>query len=308
MAKRVFVDKFFDYFIIFILGFIDAFNFGLLIIGNFVPMGINGIAVILNYVLGTESGWFTWFSLIANFPLCLLTFIFVDKDFALKTYLYVATLSITYYLLSHYTSIMDYAYHDEHNVILPVIASSVVSGLLYGFAFRRNASAGGMDVVGKLVTHIRPQLNFIWVSFAFSGLVAIASYFIMGNDIKQFILCMIFCFASAFIGNTMLKGTRSALKVEVVTTHSEEISKRIIEELHHTATVTKAEGMYRHSSYDLLLCVVNKDQLYELEQILKQYPDTFAYMTQVSSTIGQFNRPGRNFYGNIKSTDRNKKK
>jgi len=156
--------------------------------------------------------------------------------------------------------------------------------------FKRNASTGGMDVVGKLVAYLKPQLNFIWVSFSFSAIVAVASYFVMGNDVEQVILCIIFTFLSSFIGNSILKGTRSALKIEVVTVHAQEISQLIIDKLHHTATVTKAQGMYKHAEYDLLICVINKRQLYDLEQILKQFPDTFAYIIQVNSTVGLFNR------------------
>ena len=146
-----------------------------------------------------------------------------------------------------------------------------------------------MDVLGKLVAYKRPELNFIWVSFTFSALVAIAGGIVM-QDLEQAFLCVIFVFVASFIGNTMLKGTRSALKVEVVTTHAREISEKIINELHHTATVAKAEGMYKHTEYDLLICVINKSQLVDLEKILKEFPDTFAYISQVTETVGLFNR------------------
>lgn len=289
MNRQLVQKRVLDYTIIIALGIVDAINFNIFIVGNFVPMGMNGIAVLINYLAGSGSGWFSWFSLIVNLPLCLLTYFFVERSFAVKSYVYVATLSIAYYLLSQYTDITAYAYHDE-NVILPVIAASVVSGIIYGVVFKRNASTGGMDVVGKLVSALKPQLNFIWLSFTFSGMVAIASFFVMGNDIRQLILCILFSFVSSFIGNTMLKGTRSALKVEVVTTQAEEISKMIIEKLHHTATVTKAEGMFKHTEYDLLICIINKRQLYDLERILKNFPDAFAYISQVNSTVGLFNR------------------
>ncbi|MBO4573442.1 MAG: YitT family protein [Clostridia bacterium] len=270
-----------------LLGVVDSFNYSLLIIGNFVPMGINGIAVIINYIFGIESGWFSWFSLIANLPLCLLTFFLVDKGFAIKSFIYVVVLSLGVRVLQLF-GLHNYAYHNS-NSLIPVLISAVISGVIYGAVFKRNASTGGMDVVGKLVAYKRPELNFIWVSFAFSTIVAIAGWIVM-QDLEQAFLCVIFVFVASFIGNTMLKGTRSALKVEVVTTHAREISDKIINDLHHTATVTRAEGMYHHTEYDLLICVINKRQLIELEKILKEYPDTFAYISQVTETVGLFNR------------------
>ena len=115
----------------------------------------------------------------------------------------------------------------------------------------------------------------------------------MGDDIEAVFLCIIYCFTASFIGNQFLKGTRSALKVEIITQHAQEISDKIREELNHTTTLTRAQGMYKHMEYDLLICIINKTQLVDIEKILKQYPDTFAYVMQVSSTVGLFNRPGR---------------
>ncbi|MBP5177325.1 MAG: YitT family protein [Clostridia bacterium] len=290
MNKRKVAVNIHEYVIIVALAIIDSFNFSLLIIGNFVPLGLNGIGVLIQYLVGSESTWFSWFALIANLPISILAFIFVDKQFAVKSFLYVFTLSIAYFIISRFTDISaKYAFQPD-NKLLPVIASGVLSGVIYGLVFKRNASTGGMDIIGKLVVYKKPQLNFIWVSWSFSTIVAVMCFFVMGNSFEQLILCVIFTFVATYIGNNILKGTRSAIKVEVVTVHAKEISEKIIEQLHHTATVVKAQGMYKHGEYDLLICVVNRRQLYDLEQILKPFPDTFAYISQVNSTVGLFNR------------------
>ena len=289
MERRKVSRLIYEFALITVLAVIDSFNFSLLIIGNFVPMGLPAVGVMIQHVVGAESAWFSWFSLISNFPICVILFILFDKQFAVKSFVYVAVLSISYFLISHFTNITDYTYHSD-NVLLPVLASSVLSGLIYGVMFNMNASTGGMDVIGKIVSYIKPQLNFIWVSFGFSALVAVSSYFVMGNSVEQVILCIIFTFTASFIGSNILKLRRSAVKVEIVTVHAKEISEKIIERLHHTATLTKARGMYTNNDYDLLICIINKRQQYDLEQILKEYPDTFAYVSQVNSTVGLFNR------------------
>ena len=281
-----------DYALIVFLGLIDSLSYAVLIVRNFIPMGMNGIAVMIEYATSYSGGWFAWFSLIVNFPFCLLTFIFVDKQFALRSYVYVATLALGYVM---WQAIGVPAYHEPNETLIPVIAAGVVSGIIYGFVFMRNASTGGMDVVGKLVAYKKPEFNFIWISFILSAMVAVASGFVMKSadqfyNIKQVFLCIIFSFTAASIGDFIFKGTRRALKVEVVTHHAEEISQRIIYELHLTTTVTHAQGMFRHEEYDLMICIINKRQLVELEKILKAYPDTFAYISQVNSTLGLFNR------------------
>ena len=107
-------------------------------------------------------------------------------------------------------------------------------------------------------------------------------------NIEPVLLCFVYCFTSSKAGDTILKGYKTALKFEVVTSHPNEISAEIIQKLKHTATVVHAEGMFSHQSKELLICVVNKNQIVEFERIVKKYPETFAYLSTVSETMGNF--------------------
>ena len=66
------------------------------------------------------------------------------------------------------------------------------------------------------------------------------------------------------------------------------ISKEIITELKHTATLIPAKGMYSGRDTDLLLCVCHKYQVAKLRKIIEKYPGTFATVSAVSDTIGNF--------------------
>ena len=95
------------------------------------------------------------------------------------------------------------------------------------------------------------------------------------------------CFDIAKEGyvNLMLANDKHSL-------NPEEISRDIIEKLHHTATLSTGTGMYSHEEKQILTCVVNKKQIVDMEKILKQYPETFAYIVPVNDTIGFFRRHG----------------
>ena len=90
------------------------------------------------------------------------------------------------------------------------------------------------------------------------------------------------------MGDLILKGYKNALKFEVVTSYPEEISKEIIEKLKHSATVVHAQGMYTHTEKALLICVINKHQIIDFENIIKKYEGTFAYISSVNETVGNF--------------------
>lgn len=104
---------------------------------------------------------------------------FVEKDFALKTLAYCLIYSGVYLLLSKTNVLNSFRYDSKGaDTIYPVLISGVISGFAYGFAFRRNGSTGGTDVISKFVNKKSPYLNFFWVLFALNATVAIASYFV----------------------------------------------------------------------------------------------------------------------------------
>ena len=99
---------------------------------------------------------------------------------------------------------------------------------------------------------------------------------------------MLYCFLSNFVGNAIIKGAKSAYKFFIVTTHADEIAAEILEKLHHSATRLVGRGAYSNKERDIIVCVINRHQLVELENIIKKYDDTFTFIETVNGTIGTF--------------------
>ncbi|MBP5230821.1 MAG: YitT family protein [Clostridia bacterium] len=143
-----------------------------------------------------------------------------------------------------------------------------------------------------------PRLNFFWVNFALNAVVATISYFVYAEevdgvlyyDLKPVCLCLLYSFVSSFIGSRIMRGTHNAFNVVIITTHTDEIEREIMNNLHHGATHFAAIGSYSHAEKDVIFCVINRSQLVDLKNILKPFPDTFAYVEPVSETVGNFIR------------------
>ena len=78
------------------------------------------------------------------------------------------------------------------------------------------------------------------------------------------------------------------MKFEIITRDYDAISHEIITELKHTATLVPAKGMYSGKDTDLLICVCHKFQVARMQEIIQKYPGTFATLSAVSDTIGNF--------------------
>ena len=48
--------------------------------------------------------------------------------------------------------------------------------------------------------------------------------------------------------------------------------------------------MYSDTPRMLLVCVVNRHQIVRFQKILREFPDTFAYVSSVNETLGNFKK------------------
>lgn len=267
------------------LALVMAISYQVFVFPNaFAPAGINGIATILQYLLHVSIGYL---SLLINLPLILIAWKKVDPDFARKTLTFTLSFSIANLVLGH-MDLGAIAYHTTTSSILGPVAAGVVSGAVYGWVIRQNGSTGGTDIVAAWVRKKRPEASLVWVIFTLNATVAVLSFFVYNYQFEPVILCLIYCYLSSSISDTILKGGKSAMKFEVITRQPEALSHQLLQQLHHGVTVLQAEGMYSETPRCLLICVVNRHQVVQFQEILSQFPDTFAYVSSVSETMGNF--------------------
>lgn len=266
-----------------------AFVYYIFIVQNhFAPAGLNGIATMIQYKTGFSI---SYMSLLINIPLSVLAFFLVQKEFAVKTLVFSVVYSVAFLLLQN--SPLDFIQYSAlgHDTIYPVVLSGVLSGVVYGVCFRNNASTGGTDILSRYITKVKPTVNFFVVTFLLNALVAIASIFVYSEgtlNYKPMALCILYCFISTFVGNLLLKTTKTAYEFTVITPHGEALAKEITRITHHGCTEIDVTGSYTSSKRTMLICVINKHQLNDFQQILAKYPDTFSYFKVVNETYGNF--------------------
>ena len=281
----------FSYLNVILVALLLAFNYYIFIVdNNFAPAGLNGIATMIQYKTGFSI---SYMSLIINIPLCAIAFFLVEKSFSVKTLVFALVYSFSFLFLqnSHFDFIKYNA--NGHDTIFPVIISGVISGVVYGVCMKNNSSTGGTDIVSRYINKVKPETNFFLVTFTLNAFVAIISLFVYSEntlDYKPVALCITYCFISNFVGNYIIKGTKTAYKFTVITTYAEEISKDISVKLRHSATKIEAEGTYSGNEKQVLLCVVNPHQLIDFKNIINSYPDTFAFYELVNETYGNFKK------------------
>lgn len=278
-----------SYFWVAAVAILLALNYHIFIVqNNFAPAGLNGIATMVQYKTGFSI---SYMSLLINIPLSVFAYFLIQKSFATKTLVFTLVYSFSFLFLQN-AGLEFLQYNaDGHDTIYPVIISGVISGLVYGICFKNSASTGGTDVVARYINKVKPDTNFFIVTFTLNTVVAVASLFVYSEnsvDYKPVALCITYCFISTFVGNYIIKGTKTAYKFTVVTTHPDEISEEISSLLKHSSTKISATGTYTGAEKWVLICVVNRHQLTDFQNIIAKYNGTFAFYELINETYGNF--------------------
>ena len=241
--KPITPRKVFTYAMILMLAFGNAMSYHIFVFPNrFAPSGLNGLCTSVQELVGLNVGYL---SLIINIPLALLVFEFVNRKLAFRSMIYVITFSVMLVVLEK-LDLSAFAYSTDNgtSTILGPLVAGIISGAVYGILGKCSAYTGGMDYVASLVRIKRPDLNFFYVTFLINVAVAGISYFVYGFQIEPVILCILYSFMSSTVSDNMLKSGRSAIRFEIITDHPDELSRDIIEKLHHSCTLIPARGMY----------------------------------------------------------------
>ena len=264
-----------------------ALNYELFVFPNaFAPSWLNGICTMIQYVSGVSVGYL---SLLINIPLALIVYFKVSKPIAVRSMVYVIVFSVGLLILDK-VDLTPFAYSTANGTshILGPLTAGLIMGYIYAILMKASAYTGGTDFVAAIIHAKNPEKSVYGLSFLMNALVAVSSYFVYDFKMEPVLLCILYSFASTNMAERFLKNGRSAVRFEIITNYPEQISKEIINKLHHTATVFPAKGMYNGKEVDIVMCVVNNSQMAALSQIVQRYPHTFAIMSQVNEVMGNF--------------------
>lgn len=247
---------------------------------DFAPGGVTGIGTMIEYKTGFSSGWTI---LIINVPLIILAFLFLSRDFAIRSTLEVTLSSVLMWVLGEYANIPQLV--DEP--VLSALAAGVIGGVSLNMMLKIGGSNGGTDVIGSFIQRKYKATNVAWFISALDGSIVLISFFVYDKGLTPILLSLTETVTLSLTSNAISTGFKTSLKYEIITKDPEPISQEIIRKLGRGVTKVSATGMYSHNESAILICVIRKRQLAEFNEILKKYPDTFAYVVSTSEVVGR---------------------
>ncbi len=273
-----------SYFLIAAIAMLSAFNYAIFIFPNhFAPSGIDGICTMIQDTTGVSIGYF---SLLANVPLVLIAFFGLNRDFAIKSTLYILVFSLSSIIIRRVTPV-GFGYHAGagNGVLLAVIAAGVVRGILYAFTLNLNGSSGGIDIIAATVKKKRPYLDLMNVIFFINLFIATISFFVYGMRLEPVICSILYSFITSSVSSRIRAGKHRAMKYEIITSEAEELCAQIKEKLNQTATVIDAKGAFSHADKKMVVFVSAMHNVPYVEEIILTIRDPFVFKSVVDNSV-----------------------
>ena len=264
-----------EYIIVALACVVMAFNINYFFVGNkLAEGGVSGLSLIIHYLSNIDVSYL-YFAL--NIPLIILAYIFLGKNFLLKTFFATFVLSVFLKVFASFSEPLD-------DILLAAIFGGAINGIAIGIVFYAGGSTGGMDIVAKIVnkyTGIPISRILLATDFIVLSMVAV----IFGKVI--FMYTLISLVLSSKMIDIIQVGIYSAKGVTIITTKEDEIRKRIMEDTKRGITLIDAKGGYTQKEIGMLYCVVGQYQLIRVKTIVKEVdPSAFMIVADVHEVIG----------------------
>lgn len=254
---------------------------GLLIPNHLLSGGVNGLSMLLHFILGFKVSLLI---VLLNIPIFILALVFLNK-----TYLAYSLFGML--MLSFWLEVTEKLVIPTNEPISIIVVAGLLHGIGTGIIFRANGSTGGTDIVAKIINR-KFGINMATITLSLNAIVIGLSVYFFDINIAVVTICTMY--VSSHVVNFVVDGINRKRTLHIVTDsdHYEALSQIILKDIHRGVTVIPATGAYTKKPKYILLTTVGVREVAKTKRlVLSVDPHAFMTVTETSQVIGN----GRGF-------------
>jgi len=241
------------------------------------PGGVTGIAIILNRLIPVETGTLI---LLINIPILILGAWKFGLRFSLSTIYSTVLISLFTNLLSGVKAVTT-------DPLLAALVGGSLSAIGIGWVFKTGATTGGTDIIIKLLRIKMPHLRTGGLFLAMDAVIVALSAFVF-KDIDVALYAGLTVFVISLVLDLVLYGRDEAKLMFIISDKSEEITRRLLEELDIGVTYMRGSGAFSGKEKQVILCAAKKSIAPKTEVIVKEEdPQAFMIITSATEIYGE---------------------
>jgi uncharacterized membrane-anchored protein YitT (DUF2179 family) len=262
---------------------LNAISMNLFLIpANVYSSGFAGIAQLLSKVL-TEYTPLTvsmgFLLLILNIPVAILGWVKVGKSFTLYSF-------ISVLLTSLFLEIIPIK-ELSHDILLNAVFGGVILAVGVGFTLKWGASTGGLDIIAMVLSRLKDKPVGTYM-FTLNAIIIVTAGYLYGWEKALYTLVTLYTSTRVI---DAIHTRHEKLTAIIITRNGEELKKAIQAKLVRGITTLPAKGAYTNETKDMLMIVITRYELFDLERIIKDVdPSAFTNIIETASVVGFFRR------------------
>jgi len=246
---------------------------------HFVPGGISGIAIIINYFAGLPVGALI---VVLNIPVFLLGLKTMGKKYVLHS---LAGMLVSSLFIDLFNKVLKLPSATD-NPVLASIYGGVMLGIGLGIVFRGRASTGGSDIIGMVLSkYTGMSLGY---GIMVTDFIVISASGLALHSLEAPLYGYLVLFLSTKVIDMILEGWNYSKLVIITSTRTEEIADYILRGLDRSGTALRSRSLYLNREGEIILTVIHRKQLADLRTFIKKTdPEAFVIINDTYDVLGK---------------------
>ena len=259
---------------------IAAIGYSLFLIPHhFVPGGVSGIAIIVNYFTRLPVGTLI---MVLNIPVFIFGIKIMGRKYGLRSLLGMVISSV---LIDFFYEVVKIKSATD-NAVLAASYGGFMLGIGLGLVFRGRASTGGSDIIGQILN------KYLGVSIGI-GIMLIDFFIISASglayrNLEAPLYGYIVLVISTKVIDMILEGWNYTKMVIITSTETEKIQDFILNTLDRSGTAFKSRSLYLNRDGETIITVIHRKQLAELREFVKSIDEhAFVIINDTYAVLGK---------------------
>jgi uncharacterized membrane-anchored protein YitT (DUF2179 family) len=227
-------------------GIIFALAYAVFLIPHrIVPGGVSGIAMILRFLYNTPVGIV---AIILNIPLFIIALRVLGISFGIKSVGVIIYTNLLIDFLVYSVKIKT----PTDNTVLAALYGGILLGLGLGLIFRSDASTGGTDIAGQIMSRYTNMSVGMWIMIV--DFLVITTAGITTHSIELALLGYLALFLSSKVIDLVLEGIDYARAAFVISNKADKITDEIYEKMRRGVTILDGHSPYSKEEKPVIMC------------------------------------------------------
>ena len=253
--------------------------FGMIILPqSFAAGGITGLSVILHKFIPMPLSVIVF---ICNAVLFVLGYIFIGKEFVLKTLLVSILFPIGLDLCQNYNVLAPM----KSDPLMSAIIAGILLGLGSGLVLSGDGSTGGFDIIGVILhKYFKVPVSAVMNVCDCTVLLIQA----VANPFMKNVYGVLVIMVTTYAINKVLSYGQSQVEIMIMSKQFEKIRERIYKEVDVGLTLLNAESGYLRDDMKVIMIVTQYKKIAAIKKIsVEEDPTSFVFVNDVHSVIGK---------------------